>query len=882
MSLATGTRLGPYEILSPIGAGGMGEVYRARDTRLGRAVAVKILPAEFAQNAQFKVRFEREARTISNLSHPHICTLFDVGENYIVMELLEGESLADRLAKGPLSLNDVLKYGAQIAEALGKAHREGVVHRDLKPGNIMITKSGAKLLDFGLAKTTKVTALSEGPTAQKPLTQEGVILGTFQYMAPEQLGGEEPDARTDIFALGAVLYEMATGKRAFEGKTKTSLIGAIISGEPKPMAELQPLTPPALEHVVRKCLAKDPEDRWQNASDIAEELRWISQSGSQAAIAAPLVMRRRTRERLAMLAIAAVLVTATYFLARRSTPETSPAMHRYSIPSSSAEYRGAALTYISPDGRHLILAAFGIDGVRRFWLREAGSLETRPIAGIEGLGLGPVGHPHFSPDSRFMYFWTDKFLNRIPIQGGTAERLLTRTGDEGWMSVNQAGVIIYNQEHDIMKLTPGGGAPVRLIHPDPSSGEIDFDYPAFLPDGEHFLVLAITRKQGIESGSVVIASTTSQKRITILNVRSRAVYAAPGYLLFGRSKKLFAVPFDARRLKITGPEIAIAENVQQWEDGWLAVSVSNHGVLTYRMRADQTRLLVRDAGGKDLGAIGPTARYSPSGAEISPDGKSLAISVEEPQSGKFDVWLYGLQRSTATRVTFEPENEHTPVWIDNNRIAYTYSALGASTNEIKKRSIDDSSPAGETLVSGSASWPVAPTSRGTLIYNQRQLGEKWEIWEVPLDGSQAARAILGAPYDVEACSLSSDGKWLLYRSNESGRNELYLRRLDGAGAKTQITTTGVGSGYWNADGKSIVYAQGNDLYSVAVRTGGAQPALGEPKRLFGVPNLRGFAMAPAGRFLVGVPAQEENPPTVVMTNWLEVAKKAAGESGKSP
>src|SRR5712692_3020422 len=325
MTMTSGTRLGPYEIVAPIGAGGMGEVYKARDTRLDRSVAVKILPAEFSQNAQFKLRFQREAKTISQLSHPNICTLYDVGENYIVMELLDGESLADRLTKGPLPLREVLKYGVQIAEALGKAHREGVIHRDLKPGNIMITKSGSKLLDFGLAKSAVVAAAPDGATAQKPLTQEGTVLGTFQYMAPEQLAGEEPDARSDIFSFGAVLYEMATGKRAFEGKTKTSLIAAIVTGEPKPMSELQPLTPPALEHVVKKCLAKEPDDRWQSATDIAEELRWISEAGSQAGVAAPLAARRRTRERLSWMlhlvtAIAAASLTWGIIELRHEAP----------------------------------------------------------------------------------------------------------------------------------------------------------------------------------------------------------------------------------------------------------------------------------------------------------------------------------------------------------------------------------------------------------------------------------------------------------------------------------------------------------------------------------------------------------------------------------
>jgi serine/threonine protein kinase len=314
-AIAAGTRLGPYEVLAPIGAGGMGEVWRGRDTRLDRSVAIKVLPAEFAQNAQLKLRFEREARAISQLNHPNICTLYDVGDSYLVMELLDGESIADRLGRGPMPLVEVLKYGAQIAEALDKAHRAGIVHRDLKPGNVMITKTGAKLLDFGLAKSGVGLGNLDGATEHKPLTQEGTILGTFQYMAPEQLEGEEADARTDIFALGAVLYEMTTGRRAFEGKTRTSLIAAIVQSDPPPISRVQPLTPPIFEHVIRKCLCKDREDRWQSAHDVAEELKWISEAGSQAGVPAPLTLRRKSRERLAWTAVVILAVTAGAFAA---------------------------------------------------------------------------------------------------------------------------------------------------------------------------------------------------------------------------------------------------------------------------------------------------------------------------------------------------------------------------------------------------------------------------------------------------------------------------------------------------------------------------------------------------------------------------------------
>jgi serine/threonine protein kinase len=358
MSVQTGTRLGPYEILSPLGAGGMGEVWRAKDTRLDRDVAIKVLPIGFATNDLFRQRFEREAKAISQLNHPNICTLYDIGQmetvassavlsvtgtstlHYIVMELLEGESLSDRLKKGPLPTREVLRYGREIASALDAAHRRGIIHRDLKPGNVMLTKSGAKLVDFGLARTAtdvktqiNVTHL---PTAAEPLTQEGMILGTFQYMAPEQLEGIDADARTDIFALGAVLYEMATGRRAFQGNSKTSLIAAIVTSQPEPISSVSPLTPPALDHIVQKCLEKDPDSRWQSAHDVASELQWMSEAGSKAGIAVPLMIRRKTRERLLWILtfVFAILSVALGIGYISRTPKIPPAVRASLSPPS--------------------------------------------------------------------------------------------------------------------------------------------------------------------------------------------------------------------------------------------------------------------------------------------------------------------------------------------------------------------------------------------------------------------------------------------------------------------------------------------------------------------------------------------------------------------
>jgi serine/threonine protein kinase len=481
VTVAAGTRLGPYEVIAPIGAGGMGEVWRGRDTRLDRSVAIKILPAEFAQNAQFKQRFEREAKTISQLSHPNICTLYDVGENYLVMELLDGESLAEKLAKGPLPLEQVLRYGVQIADALDKAHRAGIVHRDLKPGNIMITKSGAKLLDFGLAKVGASIDL-DGPTQHKPLTQEGAIVGTFQYMAPEQLEGEEADARTDIFAFGAVLYEMATGQRAFEGKTKTSLIASIVTAQPKPMSQVQPLTPPALEHVVRKCLAKDRDDRWQSAHDIAEELRWISEAGSQAGVATSLTLRRKTRERIAWIAalVLTALVAAAFGLRR---PRPIPVITSSITAPLHAPFEFIGQATLSPDATSIAFVGFGKSGTS-LCIRPMDKNEPRQLAGTQG-ALAPF----WSPDGKSLGFFADGKLKRIAVAGGPARVISVAEGPFPGGTWNKHDVIVFSAEGSgpLYRVDAAGGKPQALTKLSPE--EEAHRWPAFLPDDEHIIFL---------------------------------------------------------------------------------------------------------------------------------------------------------------------------------------------------------------------------------------------------------------------------------------------------------------------------------------------------------------------------------------------------------
>jgi hypothetical protein len=521
----------------------MGEVWRGKDTRLDRSVAVKILPVAFAEDDERRQRFEREAKTISSLSHPHICTLFDVGHegeaHFLVMELLEGESLADRLQKGPLPLDQVVKFGAQVAEALSAAHKQGIVHRDLKPGNVMLTKSGAKLLDFGLARSGAglggVSGSTALPTEAKPLTTAGTVLGTFQYMAPEQLEGAEADPRTDIFALGALIYEMATARRAFEGKSKTSLIAAILSTQPPPISSVQPVMPPALDHVVRKCLEKDPDDRWQSAHDVASELRWIGEAGSQAGVPTTLSVRRRSRERLAW-GLVALLGTAAGLLAvvQLRRPAAPAVAFRATLdppPETSLipfDELGLAL---SPDGRQLAFVAIAADGSKQIWIRDLAEMSARPLGETSG-----AWYPFWSPDGRHLGFFADGKLKRIDLRGGSPQVIAEAPSGRGG-SWGQGDVILFspNIRSAIHQVPATGGTPTPVTRFLPEQ-ETSHRWPHFLPDGRHFLFLLRARTSGQpEVGRLMLASLDSPEATLLIDDATNATYVDPGYLLYGRA-----------------------------------------------------------------------------------------------------------------------------------------------------------------------------------------------------------------------------------------------------------------------------------------------------------------------------------------------------------
>lgn len=890
MPLTVGTRLGPYEIVAPIGAGGMGEVYRARDSRLGRDVAVKILPPGFAANEEFHARFEREARTVSSLNHPNICTLFDVGREdgtlFLVMELIEGESLAERLQKGPLPLEQVLRYGAQIADALGRAHRQGIVHRDLKPGNVMITKSGAKLLDFGLARSgpdaSPVQGLTAMATQAAPLTKEGTILGTFQYMAPEQLEGIEADARTDIFALGALLYEMATGKRAFEGATRTSLIASIVSGTPRPMSELVPLTPPALEHVVRRCLEKQPDDRWQSAADVGNQLRWISEAGSRAGEAAPLAARRRFRMRAAWglhaVTAAVAVIAALAITALRREP--MQVVNTSVLPPKDMRVETVAgAPALSPDGLHLAFVAVGEDGKTALWIRSLSTGSAEAMPGTDG-----ANHPFWSPDSRQVGFFATGKLRRIDASGGPAQAICDAPQGRGgaW---GADGTILFTPTttSPIHRVPVTGGTPVEVTVLDSTRNESSHRFPEFLPDGEQylFLVEAIGETPGTDQGFALFAGALgSKERKLVVATNGQARYSPKtGHLLFLRGGTLVAQRFDPRTRTLSGEAVPVVESVRRSGRYEAAFSMSRTGLLAVLAgsSSEPAQLVLFDRLGRELGLVGKAAAdfHSP---RLSHDGTRVAVSIFDPATQKSDVWVIDVERGTSTRLTFDPESDSAPAWSpDDRRIffsgnrsgrgdVFAKSSAGTGTDELVHASPNTDIP-----------FRVSPDGASAWMISNRPK-QSWDIVRLDL-ASGKATDFVATPFVEWGPAPSPDGRWLAYASVESGRPEVYVQSLLDDGGKWQVSIEGGGYPAWTRGGREIVY-QGIDrrLMAVDIRLAPAFEA-GTPRVLFDPRMRSGAAMhwdvtADGERFIVNraIEAPGVEAFTLVQ-NWPATLKK---------
>jgi len=882
MAILSGKRLGPYEILSAIGAGGMGEVYRARDTRLERIVAVKILPDHLSDRAELRERFEREARTVASLNHPHICTLHDIGHqdgtDFLVMEYLEGETLAERLKKGPLPLEQVLQHAIEISDALDKAHRKGITHRDLKPGNIMLTKSGTKLLDFGLAKLrgpqAAVANLSALPTEGSNLTAQGTIVGTLQYMAPEQLEGKAADARTDIFAFGAVVYEMATGKKAFDGKSQASVMAKIMESDPVPMWSLQPMTPPALDRVVKKCLRKGPEERWQNAHDITDELKWIAEGSSQAGLSmAGITPARRDWPKMllwpaAVLAACAVVgLTVWHF---RPVPPRPVTRFTITLPSGQ---RLAGLdepaVAISRDGARLAYIAAQANGVPQLYVRPMDSPEAKPIPGTEG-----AANPFFSPDSQWVGFFALSKLKRVSVSGGAAVILADAPSPQG-ASWGSQGMIAFGSEPAavLLQVSDAGGTPQALTRL--QKGETDHDWPEFLPGDKTILFAASGNDRA--NAQVAIQSLGTGTRRNLIQGATHPHYAPSGQLVYAQGGNLMAMPFDLQRLAVTGAAVPVVEGVlQSTSSGAAQYSFSATGSLVYVAGAvqatEQLRPVWVSRNGTEQPLPTPVQEYQ--FPRLSPDGRRLALTISD------QIWMYDLSRETLSRFTFEGDENNAPLWTpDGKRIAFLSGKEGTSSNIFW--ALADGSGGLERLTTseyrqGPTSW--SPDGQ-LLAFVEVNPNKRFDIWVLRMS-DRKSQPFIQTRFNAAAPQFSPDGHWLAYISDESGRYEVYVQPYPGPGGKWQISTEGGTEPMWNPNGRELFYRSGDKMMAVDIAT---QPGFvaGRPRKLFEgrykpmVPTPD-YDVSPDGqRILMIKENDQESAPTQinVVLNWFEELKQ---------
>jgi eukaryotic-like serine/threonine-protein kinase len=913
MTISPGTRLGPYEILSPLGAGGMGEVWRARDTRLDRDVAIKVLPESFARNEQFRARFEREAKTISSLNHPNICTLHDVGHegglHYLVMELIDGVSLADRLTKGHLPVHETLRYGAQIADALDRAHRQGIVHRDLKPGNVMLTKTGAKLLDFGLARAaaeaSPVQGLTEMPTQAKPLTAEGTILGTFQYMAPEQLEGQEADARTDIFALGALLYEMATGRRAFAGMTKTSLIAAIVTAQPEPISTIQPVTPPAFEHVVKTCLEKDPDARWQSAHDVASELRWISEAGSQAGVASPLVARRRRAElflRGAIVLLVAVVGALAWMLGARGGPEARRLVVDLAPPpglqfSSIGDFAGPAV--LSPDGETIafVMDDTGLSGTnrarsntsstpdlpgRKVWVRSLATGQARALSGTDGAIF-----PFWAPDSRRIGFATDDTLKWIDVTGGATFAICPNSLMRGGAWAPDDTILFTPGAFDGTHRVPAsGGTPTPVTKVD-GVRYTTHRWPAVLQDGKHFLYLAAKhRDTSRDSGDVWVARMDGGGEPRLLLTGTSNAVVADKAVLFLRQRSLYGQEISAGG-ELRGQPRLLAEKVL-FDTGVFggAISASSTGRITYHVGAvdsvsrtlawiDRSGNVVEEFGEKDLFWD----------FDVSPDGRRIAIAIGDPSR---EIWVYDLDKRTRTRLTIDATWAGDPIWApDGEGVYHTVMGAGSRANIVLRNLVDGTR---SVVMSGADSTePLTPdTIRLDLFSRTLDLspdgsellfgaGVYGGLWRLPINPPAKRIAVVPEGPGVDnSAKFSPDGRWIAYASNESGAQRVYVVAVDNVGRRWQVSSDAGALPEWRPDGRELYFIDlSGTMMAVSVEPRGNDLEIGRPTPLFHGADwywYRAIRDEKAQFLAVAYPEKAEAPRLLMVEGWEKSEK----------
>jgi serine/threonine protein kinase/Tol biopolymer transport system component len=895
MALTSGTKLGPYEVLEPLGAGGMGEVYLARDTRLGRDVAIKVLPAHLSTNLDLKQRLEREAKAISSLNHPHICTLHDVGSqdgvDFLVMEHLEGETLADRLHRGALPLDEAMKIGIQIADALDKAHARGIVHRDLKPANVMLTKNGPKLMDFGLAKpapglgsasgispltpstpTMSVAALS---ASASPLTQKGTVVGTFQYMAPEVLQGAEADARSDIFSFGCVLYEMITRRRAFEGKSQFSVLGAILDKEPERISVLQPSSPLRLDETVRRCLAKNPEQRYGCMHDVGIQLKVLEEAGVGAADSLkPSPAGSRVPWLVAGIAAFIALSVGVAYLFQ--APKAISVVRSHILPPTGAAFvtmvASSGPPVLSPDGSRLAFIARDEKGKILLYVRLLTSLTAQPLNGTDD-----AMYPFWSPDSREVAFFAGSKLKKINASGGPPQTVCDATVGRGGAWSKQ-GVIVFapTPNQALLKVSAVGGTPEPASKLDFAQGENSHRWPSFLPDGKHFLFWA-RNSHGTPDHVLYVGELGSLQAKPLMKSETMAVYASD-HVLFMRDQTLMAQPFDPSRLEVTGEPAPVAEHVAiNGGTGRPLFSVSDNGELVYQSgeTSGGWSLLWFGRDGKQMGSIPQADRYFY--PALSPDGARLAVTLFGTQ-GTGDVWIFDLKRGTSTRLTFGPALQASPVWTPDGKTIFYESTVKGPPHIYAKSA--DGSGAERVVLEGNDEVEVplsfSPDGR-YLVYQKRALSNMqngFDLWALPMFGDGKPFPIVQTAFDDIWGAVSPDGKWMAYQNNESSRMEVYITAFPGGGAKWQVSTNGGVQAKWRRDSKELFFLDSADsLMAVDVNTSGNAVRLGVPHALF-----QGLAVQrQAGAFDVTADGQkflvnsgnlkEGSEPMTLVQNW---------------
>jgi eukaryotic-like serine/threonine-protein kinase len=825
MALSSGTRLGPYQIVSTLGVGGMGEVYRASDTNLGRDIAVKVLPQELASDVQRMARFSREAQVLAALNHANIAHIYGLEESSgiraLVMELVEGPTLAERVVQGPIPIVEALPIAKQISDALEYAHERGIVHRDLKPANIKVTAEGqVKVLDFGLARalgdSPAAQDSSKSPTLTMAATNAGIILGTAAYMSPEQAKGKAVDRRADIWAFGVVLYEMLTGKQLYTGETPTEILAHVITQEPNCSA-LPSRTPQQIRELVQRCLTSDPRRRLQAIGEARITIERVL-SGSAGAEALPATASGWQRALPWVLVGVLAAALAVSLLVRPTSQRISiPVAHAVvTVPPGELSVRGPGpWLALSPDGTHLVYEGFR-GGSTLLFLRPMDENEAVPLAGTEG-----ASSPFFSPDGQWVGFFANRKLKIVSLRGGAPITLCDAGEPRGatW-APDDTIILAPSPTSPLQRVSASGGTPQTITTLDSKNGEYSHRWPEILPGSKDLLFVQLGASANAMHGDVAIAvlSLSTGKSRTLVQQGTNPHYVPTGHLVYGQAGSLLAVPFDLKHLQVTGSPIPVLENVDTDDStGGVNATFSAQGSLIYvpggGVFTDNHMVWVNRKGAEQPVAAPPHPYALP---QLSPDGRHVAVNI---QGQNPDIWIYDLVRGTLTRMTFQPGEDETPAWApDGKRVAYS-SSMFAKPRTIFWRNADGSGSEEPLLTSGFHTHlgSFSPDGR-FLAYTDYGADARGDVWILPLEGDRKPQPFVQTPFSERDPKFSPDARWIAYTSDESGRDEVYVQPFPGPGGKWQVSTEGGYGAVWARNGRELFYRNADKMMAVAFST----------------------------------------------------------------